>query len=44
LLLGTNDHAGETVEVRLSSEQRTKHTHKNHNSSTEASGLPGREC
>ena len=27
LLLGTNDHAGETVEVRLSSEQRTKHTH-----------------
>jgi len=27
LLLGTNDHAGETVEVRLSAEQRTKHTH-----------------
>jgi hypothetical protein len=27
LLLGTNDHAGETIEVRLSAEQRTKHTH-----------------
>ena len=27
LLLGTNDHAGETVEVRLSAEQRTRHTH-----------------
>ena len=27
LLLGTNDHAGETVEVRLSSEQRTRHCH-----------------
>ena len=27
LLLGTNDHAGETVEVCLSAEQRTKHTH-----------------
>ena len=27
LLLGDNDHAGETVEVRLSAEQRTQHTH-----------------
>jgi hypothetical protein len=27
LLLGENEHAGETVEVRLSSEQRTRHTH-----------------
>ena len=27
LLLGTNDHAGDTVEVRLSAEQRTRHTH-----------------
>jgi len=27
LLLGTNDHAGETVEVRLSAEQRTRHMH-----------------
>ncbi len=27
LLLGTNNHAGETVEVRLSAEQRTRHTH-----------------
>jgi hypothetical protein len=27
LLLGTNDHAGQTVEVRLSAEQRTRHTH-----------------
>ena len=27
LLLGTNDHASDTVEVRLSAEQRTKHTH-----------------
>ena len=27
LLLGDNDHAGETVEVRLSAEQRTRHTH-----------------
>src|ERR1035437_4989615 len=27
LLLGTNDHAGETIEVRLSAEQRTRHTH-----------------
>jgi hypothetical protein len=27
LLLGNNDHAGETVEVRLSAEQRTRHTH-----------------
>jgi hypothetical protein len=27
LLLGTNDHATDTVEVRLSAEQRTKHTH-----------------
>ena len=27
LLLGTNDHAGKTVEVRLSAEQRTRHTH-----------------
>jgi hypothetical protein len=27
LLLGTNDHAGEIVEVRLSAEQRTRHTH-----------------
>ena len=26
LLLGNNDHAGETVEVRLSAEQRTRHT------------------
>ena len=27
LLLGTNEHAGEPVEVRLSAEQRTRHTH-----------------
>jgi hypothetical protein len=27
LLLGENDHAGEAVEVRLSAEQRTRHTH-----------------
>jgi hypothetical protein len=27
LLLGTNDHAGETVEVKLSAEQRTRHMH-----------------
>jgi len=27
LLLGNNDHAGETVEVRLSAEQRTRHCH-----------------
>jgi len=27
LLLGTNDLAGETIEVRLSAEQRTRHTH-----------------
>ena len=27
LLLGKNDHAGESVEVRLSAEQRTRHTH-----------------
>src|ERR1017187_7974762 len=27
LLLGNNDHAGKTVEVRLSAEQRTRHTH-----------------
>jgi hypothetical protein len=27
LLLGHNDHAGKTVEVRLSAEQRTRHTH-----------------
>jgi hypothetical protein len=27
LLLGQNDHAGQTVEVRLSAEQRTRHTH-----------------
>ena len=27
LLLGTNDHAGKIVEVRLSAEQRTRHTH-----------------
>jgi hypothetical protein len=27
LLLGDNDHAGETIEVRLSTEQRTRHTH-----------------
>lgn len=27
LLLGTNEHASETVEVRLSAEQRTRHTH-----------------
>jgi len=27
LLLGANDHAGQTVEVRLSAEQRTRHTH-----------------
>jgi hypothetical protein len=27
LLLGENDHAGQTVEVRLSAEQRTRHTH-----------------
>jgi hypothetical protein len=27
LLLGANDHAGETVEVRLSAEQRTRHCH-----------------
>jgi hypothetical protein len=27
LLLGTNDHAGKTIEVRLSAEQRTRHTH-----------------
>ena len=27
LLLGDNDHAGETVPVRLSAEQRTRHTH-----------------
>jgi hypothetical protein len=27
LLLGENDHAGKTVEVRLSAEQRTRHTH-----------------
>jgi hypothetical protein len=27
LLLGTNEHAGETAEVRLSAEQRTRHTH-----------------
>jgi hypothetical protein len=27
LLLGNNDHAGETVEVRLSPEQRVRHTH-----------------
>ena len=27
LLLGDNDHAGQTVPVRLSAEQRTRHTH-----------------
>jgi len=27
LLLGENEHAGETVEVRLSAEQRTRHAH-----------------
>jgi len=27
LLVGSNDHAGETIEVRLSAEQRTRHTH-----------------
>ena len=27
LLLGNNEHAGETVEVRLSPEQRTRHCH-----------------
>ena len=27
LLLGTNSHAGETIEVRLSAEQRTRHAH-----------------
>ena len=27
LLLGTNDHADKTIEVRLSAEQRTRHTH-----------------
>ncbi len=27
LLLGTNEHAGETVEVRLSAEQRVRHCH-----------------
>ena len=27
LLLGTNDHASDTVEVRLTAEQRTRHTH-----------------
>jgi hypothetical protein len=27
LLLGTNEHAGQTVEVRLSAEQRTRHAH-----------------
>ena len=27
LLLGENDHAGQTVEVRLSAEQRTRHCH-----------------
>jgi hypothetical protein len=27
LLLGENDHAGQTVPVRLSAEQRTRHTH-----------------
>ena len=27
LLLGNNDHAGKTIEVRLSAEQRTRHTH-----------------
>ena len=27
LLLGENDHAGETIEVKLSAEQRTRHTH-----------------
>ena len=27
LLLGNNEHAGETVEVRLSAEQRTRHCH-----------------
>lgn len=27
LLLGTNEHAGQTVEVRLSPEQRVRHTH-----------------
>jgi hypothetical protein len=27
LLLGTNEHAGQTAEVRLSPEQRTRHTH-----------------
>jgi hypothetical protein len=27
LLLGENDHAGQTLEVRLSAEQRTRHTH-----------------
>jgi len=27
LLLGINNHAGKTVEVRLSAEQRTRHTH-----------------
>src|ERR1019366_9365069 len=27
LLLGANEHAGKTVEVRLSAEQRTRHTH-----------------
>lgn len=27
LLLGENDHAGQKVEVRLSAEQRTRHTH-----------------
>ena len=26
LLLGNNEHAGETVEVRLSAEQRTRHS------------------
>ena len=27
LLLGENDHAGQTIDVRLSAEQRTRHTH-----------------
>jgi hypothetical protein len=39
LLLGTNDHAGETVEVRLSAEQRVRHIHIIGSSGTGKSSL-----
>ncbi len=39
LLLGNNEHAGETVEVRLSPEQRVRHTHMIGSSGTGKSTL-----